>query len=245
VIITTPALVLKAIDFQESSRIVTLLTPEHGKIAVMVRGARKPKSKFAGFFEAGNLLDTVIYIKASRTIQNLSEVSYRHRTWGIRRDYGKLAIVMQTMEMLDQLIHDNENSKDFYNLADKIIPWLSETEIQAIYVFPYIMIRLAEISGIGIQWDTQVTSDPQSSLYLNIEDGALAQESGLGLSFKLTPSQSSFLKNAITAKNSSIFRNPPPSNELKLLIHHLDVYFKHHIEGLRDRKSDAIFEQIL
>ena len=49
-IISTAAIVLKSIDFQESSKIVTLLTPEHGKIAVMVRGCRKPKSKFAGFF---------------------------------------------------------------------------------------------------------------------------------------------------------------------------------------------------
>jgi CRP-like cAMP-binding protein len=40
------------VDFQESSRIVTLFTREWGKTAVMARGCRNPKSKFAGQLEA-------------------------------------------------------------------------------------------------------------------------------------------------------------------------------------------------
>ena len=32
--------------------------------------------------------------------------------------------------------------------------------------------------------------------------------------------------------------------ELKNLIHHIDVYFKLHIDDLHDRKSDEIFDDI-
>lgn len=244
-IISTAAVVLKSIDFQESSRIVTLLTPEHGKFAVLVRGARKPKSKFVGFFEVGNLLDVVVYLKPSRTVQNISEVSYRHRTWNLHQDYAKMAVVMQTMEMLDQLVHDNESSKEFYTLAEKMLPWLNESDNDAPGVFPFIMLRLADLSGIGIQWQSTWTPGEATAIYLNIEDGTISDEPGLGLSYKLTAYQAVYFFYTIAHRNSTIFRNPADRIELRLLIHHLDVYFKHHIDGMRDRKSDAIFEQLL
>lgn len=240
-IINSAAIVLKAIDFQESSKIVTLLTPKEGKVAVIVRGARKPKSKFAGFFEAGNVLEVVYYKKPSRAVQNLTEVSFLQKNWKIREDFSKLAVVLATMEMMDQLVHDNEASEDFYNLAENLLEWLNETSENISNLFPYILIRLADISGIAIQ----TAQNCEDYSYFNVEDGILSDEPGSGLSFKLSKPQSDLMVQTITGKNSAIFRNFINKNELKLLIHHIDVYFKHHIDGIRDRKSDAIFEQII
>lgn len=45
--ITDEALVLKTWDFGEADRLSTLLTPHHGLIKVLVKGAKKPKSKLA------------------------------------------------------------------------------------------------------------------------------------------------------------------------------------------------------
>ncbi|MCH8494063.1 MAG: DNA repair protein RecO [Balneolales bacterium] len=246
-IVTTPAIVLKAIDFQESSRIVTLLTPDHGKMAVMVRGVRKPKSKFAGYFEVGKVLDIVVYIKTSRTIQNISEASFRQRNWQISQDFPKLALVMATMEMLDQLVHDNESSRDFFEMAEKFIDWLNHTEDDVANVFPYMLLRLAELSGVGIHYSTEIENSEvaSESLFLNIEEGVISKSVGIGLSFKLSDIQANYLIQLLAGKKVSVFRNPIPRSELKLLIHHLDVYLQHHIEGLRGRRSDAIFEQIL
>ena len=40
-ITNSKAIILRCIDYQESSKILTLLTPDHGKIAVIARGAKK------------------------------------------------------------------------------------------------------------------------------------------------------------------------------------------------------------
>ncbi len=50
---TTPtrALVLRGIDYGEADRILTLLTPELGRVAVLARGARKSQRRFAGALE--------------------------------------------------------------------------------------------------------------------------------------------------------------------------------------------------
>ena len=45
------ALVLRAVDFGEADRVVTLLTREHGCVSAMARAARKSKRRFAGALE--------------------------------------------------------------------------------------------------------------------------------------------------------------------------------------------------
>lgn len=244
-ILSSPALVLRTVDFKESSKIVTLLTPENGKFGVMVRGARKPKSKFAGYFETGNLLDVVVYIKSSRSVQNLTEVSFRQKNWKIRSEFNRLAVLMATVELIDGMVHEQEPSADIYNLAETIFAWLNETEEDMAMVFPYIQVRLAEVNGIGLQFEKIPQSQAGPDCFLNIDDGIVSHTPGNGLAFKLTKLQEDYLEKALLSRKSEQFRNGISKNDIKLLIRHLDVYLKHHIDGLRDRKSDQIFDQLL
>jgi len=59
--VTTQAIILKRTDFEEAARIITLLTPDHGKLKAMARGVRKTKSKLAGGIELFSVSD-VSYI---------------------------------------------------------------------------------------------------------------------------------------------------------------------------------------
>lgn len=43
-----PAVILRRTDFRESSRIVTLLTRDHGRIVALAKGAHRPTSPFLG-----------------------------------------------------------------------------------------------------------------------------------------------------------------------------------------------------
>ncbi len=244
-ILSSPALVLRTVDFKESSKIVTLLTPDHGKFGVMVRGARKPKSKFAGYFETGNMLDVVVYMKNSRSVQNLTEVSFRQRNWKIRSEFSRLAVLMATIELIDGMVHEQEPSSELFTLSEKIISWLNETEEDMANVFPYIQVRLADVNGIGLQVEKITNQETPTDYFLNIEDGILSQTPGIGLAFKLTDMQKDYLEKTLLTKKTEQFRNGISKNEIKLLIRHLDVYLKHHIDGLRDRKSDQIFDQLL
>lgn len=48
---TTTAIILSRIDYGEADRILTLLTPDQGKLSVLARGVRRVKSKLAGGIE--------------------------------------------------------------------------------------------------------------------------------------------------------------------------------------------------
>jgi DNA repair protein RecO (recombination protein O) len=47
-VLRTPAIVLRRSDFRESSRIVTCLTREHGRLVGLAKGAHRPDSPFLG-----------------------------------------------------------------------------------------------------------------------------------------------------------------------------------------------------
>ena len=57
----THAIILKRRDFNEADRLLTILTPKHGKIDVIAKGARKPTSTKAGHVELFTLADMLIH----------------------------------------------------------------------------------------------------------------------------------------------------------------------------------------
>ncbi|MDZ7681059.1 MAG: DNA repair protein RecO [Fodinibius sp.] len=107
----TEAIIFRSVDYQESSKIVTMFTREHGKIALMVRGVKKPKSKFSGLIEIGNVLDVVYYYKSSRSVQILSEASYAEKNYKLRTQFEKMATMTSAVELISQLLHDEENKR--------------------------------------------------------------------------------------------------------------------------------------
>lgn len=239
----TEAVIFRSVDYQESSKIVTMFTKEHGKIALIAHGAKKPKSKFSGLIEVGNMLEVVYYFKASRSVQILSEASYLIKNKNLRIDFEKMATMTSAVELISQLLHDNEVNTPLFDFTKNMLQWLNSADIHPPQLFPYIQIRLAALTGIGLQLNTQHSEN--GSHYLNIESGLITDDSISSHSYKLTGTQYRYINIALQAKSSVLFDLPFEVGELKSLIDHLDRYLKYHVEGLKSRKSDAVFEQIL
>ncbi len=242
-IVHTEAIIFKSVDYQETSKIVTMFTREHGKIALIVKGVKKPKSKFSGLIEIGNLLDVVYYFKDSRSVQFLSEASYAEKLKNLRIDFEKMATMTSAIELISQLLHDNEVNEPLFDFTKNMLIWLNSAEIHPPKIFPYLQIRLANLTGIGLQLN--LTDSEDQTNYLNLESGLISTRSDSSHSYKLTQNQFNYVRVALQSKSSKLFDIPFETGELKALIANLDRYLKYHVEGLKDRKSDAIFEQIL
>jgi DNA repair protein RecO len=171
-IIHTTAIVLKTVDYSESSKIVTLFTRRHGKIGVMGRGVKKPKNKMAGLLEVGNLLDVVYYMKDSRSVQILSEASYHQKLLNLRLNFEKMATMMSTLELVSQLLHDNEKNLPIFEFAQRLLVWLNDASIKPALLFPYVQIRLAALMGIGLQLEP--ASESSSTMFLNLASGSVS-----------------------------------------------------------------------
>lgn len=222
---------------------MTMFTQEHGKIALIVRGVKKIKSKFSGLMEVGNLLDIVYYYKQSRSVQILTEASYIEKTMNLRTDFEKMATMTSAIELISQLLHENEVNTSLFNFVKKMLLWLDETDIRPPLIFPYLQIRLTALIGIDLQLAPGSSAEEMN--YLNIESGLISSERVSSRNYRLTQNQFLFLATALRSRSSKLFTIPFETGELKSLIDYLDRYLKFHVEGLRDRTSDAIFEQIL
>lgn len=240
----TEAIVLRTVEYQESSIIATLFTHKHGKIAVIAKGARKPKSKFSAFLVPGQMLEVVYYMKQTRQVQTLSDVSYLKKLDNIRLNLQKMALATITLELTSQLLHDNEVNEPLFQFLSAMLPWINKQDKVSRIMFPYIQIRLAQLLGIGIQ-NVIEEHDSVNMGYINIESGTLSSQPVESEAVKLTPKQFHFVRESLKSMKSSIFDIDLSTNELKSLIDYLDKYFRYHIEGVKPRKSDAIFEQLL
>ena len=241
-IVKSDAIVLKTVDYSESSIIATLFTKEKGKVAVIAKGARKPKNKFAAFLVVGQLLEIVFYSKESRSVQTLSDVSYSEKLHSFRVDIEKMAIMMTTAEFANQVLHDNEVNSDLFDFLKRMLVWVDNQKDVPAQLFPYMQLRMAEYIGIGIQYANSSDTD---SGYLNISAGFLSSDKTDEHAERLTPAQFEFVKKSLHSANASVLRIVMDPNELKKLIQILDKYFIYHVEGMKPRRSDKIFAQLL
>lgn len=238
---TSKAIILRSIDYQESSKILTVLSHVHGKISLIAKGAKKPKNKLAGVIEVGNILEVTYYYKASRSIQTLSEASIIYQSLNFRRDFDKASILYSALELISHIVHDNEENEKLFAFANNFIQWLGDVEDTHPSIFAYVQLRLSQIIGVGLINESEESNE---TVYLNISSGTLAAEPDSELAYKLTKKQALFLIMGLSSKNTDIFKIGLANSELKQLIHHLDVYFKYHIDSFKDRRSDIIFEQM-
>ena len=244
-IVKTDAIVFKTIDYSESSVIATLFTRTHGVVAVIAKGARKPRSKFSAYLVPGQILEVVFYWKPTRNIQTLSDASYLKKLDLFRSDLEKMALVLTTVELSAQLLHENEVNEPLFELITTFFTWLHDQKAVSRTMFPYIQLRVLDRVGIGLQIEEGLETKQPAKGYINIETGTLSNSQEGEQSILLSEDQFQFVVESMIHKKSDIFEKKFKNGELSQLIEYLDRYIRYHVEGVKPRKSDSIFEMIL
>ncbi len=108
------ALVLRGVDFSQSSRIVTFLCPQRGRMACMVKGVRRPRNVLAGLLDTYHRLEIVYTWKDSRHVQQLTDCSLLEVYSGVRDDLDKSMFAALPLEIADTVAHENEPSRELF-----------------------------------------------------------------------------------------------------------------------------------
>lgn len=112
----TRAIVIRQADFSESSRVVTFLTREFGKLAMLAKGGRRAKNPFDS---ALDLLaeSEIVFLKKQDALSLLTEASLVQRFRPVATDVSALYAGYYVAELLDGLVEENEPQPDLYDLA--------------------------------------------------------------------------------------------------------------------------------
>ena len=110
----TEALVLRGVDFSESSRIITLLTPDRGRLACIGKGVRRKQSSLSGVLDAFNRIEILYYWKEGRQVHTLAEASLIDSFPDVKSDLERVSYAGFPMELACRAAHENEPSQDLY-----------------------------------------------------------------------------------------------------------------------------------
>ena len=112
--LVTRGLVLRATETKEADYILTVLTAEHGRLAVIARGARRRTSKLAAACQPLAFSELVLYRRGSW--HYLDEASTIALFDGLRADLEKLSLASYFAEMAEAVTSEDLPSGEVLSL---------------------------------------------------------------------------------------------------------------------------------
>lgn len=145
----TEAIVLRGLDYGETSRIVTIFTRQKGKVSVIAKGARKTKSSFGSTLQPMAYTQVVFYYKPTRTLQVLTESSHVEAFHQLNRSLDRITIGLRVVELVDALLEEEDPQPRAFNLTLQVLQALDRAGERVANVWPYAQLRLARLMGVA------------------------------------------------------------------------------------------------
>ena len=124
----TEGIVLRVIDFSETSCIVTLMTRDFGKITAMAKGARRPKSPFEAALDVLALC-RIVFLHKTSAMSLLTEAKLDRRFRSSATNLKRLYAGYYVVELLNSLTDEGDSNPELFELAVKTIYLIDSDQI--------------------------------------------------------------------------------------------------------------------
>ncbi|MGD8780308.1 MAG: DNA repair protein RecO [Ignavibacteria bacterium] len=175
----TKAVVLKKIDFGDTSKIATLFTENFGKKSFIVKGARSPKSKIGKLIDPLNHVEVVFYNKENRDVQLITQANLISNFTNTKENLEKIKFATAVIELINSIFHEEYKNELIYRGTVKILELINSGEDEPIFYFSkYFLFFLKEI-GYEIQTSncSRCSSKIEAvNLSFNFETGIICKE---------------------------------------------------------------------
>jgi DNA repair protein RecO (recombination protein O) len=112
------AIVLRAVDYGDSDRVITLFSRERGKVSAFARGARASRRRFGGGLEPFTLLSAEVRERSGSDLLGLESISVVRGFGGIRGDLARIACASYAAELARELMRDHEPHPELFALLE-------------------------------------------------------------------------------------------------------------------------------
>lgn len=113
----TTAIVLRLVDFSESSLVVTLFSRDFGKVRALAKGGRRLKGPFEAALDLLNVCRIVFLRKSSDALDLLTEAKLQRRFRAAARDLSSLYAGYYVAELLGELTDDYDPHPALFDAA--------------------------------------------------------------------------------------------------------------------------------
>lgn len=232
--VSTKAIVLSAIKYQDKSLIVSCFTLSNGKKTYFIPNAfsSKTNQKKAAFFQPLTLLEIEATHKNKGTLENLKEYKIFQTNHNITTNIYKTSIAIFIAEILQNVLHEEQN-EPLFDFIHKSLTHLNNTLFSSNFHIVF-LIELTQYLGFYPNSDTFPFPlfDLQEGIFTNkpTENTCLKTETEL---FKKAL-QLNFSQTQLT------FSASERQQILKLILQ----YYTFHIANFKKPKSLEVFQSI-
>lgn len=123
-LIASSAIVLHHTDYGEADRIVTLLTPDHGRIKGFARNARKSRKRFGPCFETFAEIRLQWLLRPGSDLASFREAELVNLRTGLRKDLETLALAGYGCELTGALFDEAVGVAETFTLLKAFLDHL-------------------------------------------------------------------------------------------------------------------------
>ena len=176
----TEAIVLRGMDLGEADRVLTVLTPRHGKLRVIAKGIRRPRSRLGGGLEPFS--DVHLVLAVGRTFDVVTQAALEDPHLGLRDDLHSTAAAWYLVELADRFCEGSAESHQAFAL---LAQGLSALDAAPAHVSREVVARWFELhllDAMGFRpeltqcLDCGIAIEPEGNAYAPAAGGALGPE---------------------------------------------------------------------
>jgi len=123
-------IIIRSMDYGEGNKIVTLLTRTHGKAGVMIRGAKKPKSRHGSLAQPFTCGEFTYFKTSGLGTLNHGEIMASHHL--LREDLILAAHASYVCELVDRALQDEDAGTYIYEQLKAYLRALEEGKDPAV-----------------------------------------------------------------------------------------------------------------
>lgn len=199
-------IILRTRPLTETSLIIQWLTREHGRIATVAKGARRPKSPFLGKLDLFYEADFSFARSRRSELHTLREVSLKHTHAKLREDLPRLYAAAYGAILLEQGTERETPLPEHSALFSEVLAYLEGHVPSAAFLFA---LELKFLAISGLTPSTAALSPGARSVIEALTNTHLSAGSSLALPAAITSELSRVLRREI----GTMLERIPPQRE--------------------------------
>lgn len=130
---STEAVILARRNFGEADRLVTLFSKHYGKLRVLAKGVRRPKSRKRGDLETFNQVR--LLLARGRNLDIITETELKNSFSSWRKNLARIGVAYHLAEVVNRLTAEEQESKQIFDLLVDSFSKLSTAPLPKLYSF--------------------------------------------------------------------------------------------------------------
>ena len=122
----TQGIILKQTKLGEFDKIVTIYTPEHGKVKAVAKGACRPKSKLGGNVEP--LTHSLMLLAKGRNLDIVTQSQTIDGFLALKSDLWRIACGLYLLELIDAFTVEGSEARALFDLLLDVLNQLSKPD---------------------------------------------------------------------------------------------------------------------